>query len=178
MAHDLIFRALRFAAQRHQAQRRKGGREIPYINHPIDVATLLSTVGGVTDPEVLAAALLHDTVEDTDTSLEELTTEFGLVVSSLVAEVTDDCNLPSDERKQRQEIEASQKSPSAKLIRIADKASNVGDIAIHPPPSWSVERRRNYFEWAARVVNGMRGSNAALEAAFDAALVKARASVA
>jgi guanosine-3',5'-bis(diphosphate) 3'-pyrophosphohydrolase len=178
MTLDLVFTALRFAAERHQTQRRKGGREVPYINHPIDVATLLATVAGVSDADVLAAALLHDTVEDTNTTLDELSERFGARIASLVAEVTDNCDLPSDERKRIQEVEAPFKSSDAKLIRIADKTSNVGDIATHPPSSWSLERRRTYFEWAARVVNGMRGTNAALEAAFDAALVKARASVA
>ncbi|MDB4914475.1 MAG: Metal dependent phosphohydrolase [Gemmatimonadetes bacterium] len=178
MSLDAVFSALRFAAERHQAQRRKGGREIPYINHPIDVATLLVTVAGVTDPDLLAAALLHDTVEDTDTTLDELSLLFGEHVASIVAEVTDNCDLPSDERKRIQEVEAPFKSHPARLIRIADKTSNVSDIAIHPPPAWSVERRRSYFEWAARVVGAMRGTNAPLEAAFDAALAKARASIA
>lgn len=177
MTHELIFNALRFAAERHKTQRRKGGREVPYINHPIDVATLLATVAGVTDPEILAAALLHDTVEDTDTTLDEISAQFGETVAAIVAEVTDDCALPSDERKRIQEVEAPFKSHPARLIRIADKTSNIGDIATHPPSSWSLERRRTYFEWGARVVGGMRGTNAALEAEFDATLAKARASV-
>ena len=98
-------------------------------------------------------------------------------MASFVAEVTDDSTLSSDEQKRIQELEAPNKSHSAKLFRIADKTSNVGDIAIHPPPAWSLERRRTYFEWAARVVGGMRGTNAPLEAAFDAAMERARTSV-
>ena len=174
----LLFRALQFAAQKHRHQRRKGGKDIPYINHPIDVATMLATVGGVRDANVLAAALLHDTVEDTDTSPEEITREFGAEIASLVAEVTDDPDLTSAERKIRQEEEAPLKSPGAKLIRLADKTCNVHDITHAPPPSWSLERRAAYFEWADRVVAGLRGSNDALERRFDEYLAIARSSTA
>jgi (p)ppGpp synthase/HD superfamily hydrolase len=173
---ERIFVALRFAAEKHTHQRRKGGKDVPYINHPIGVATLLATVGRVTDTDVLAAALLHDTVEDTDTTPEELETKFGPVISALVAEVTDDPALTSAERKVRQEREAPFKSPKAKLIRLADKICNVHDITYSPPPSWSLERRIAYFDWAERVVAGLRGTNAALEADFDATLARAQMS--
>lgn len=172
---ERIFVALRFAAEKHKHHRRKGGNDVPYINHPIDVATLLATVGRATDADVLAAALLHDTVEDTDTTPEELEQEFGPVISALVAEVTDDAALTSAERKVRQEREAPFNSPKAKLIRLADKTCNVHDITYNPPPAWSLERRIAYFDWAERVVAGLRGTNAALEAEFDATLDRARA---
>ena len=169
-----MFLALEFAAEKHKGHRRKGGKDVPYINHPISVATMLVTVGGVTDPDILAAALLHDTVEDTDTTAEELTEKFGPVISALVAEVTDDPSLTSAERKATQEREAPFKSHKAKLIRLADKTCNVRDITDTPPPSWSDERRLAYFDWAERVVAGLRGTNAALEAEFDAMLLRAR----
>ena len=170
----VVFRAMQFAAERHVLHRRKGGRDIPYINHPIAVATLLATVGGVADPDLLAAALLHDTVEDTATTPGELLEHFGARIAGLVAEVTDDPSLDSAERKATQEREAPFKSPSAKLIRLADKTCNVRDITYHPPHGWSAERRLAYFGWAERVVAGLRGSHEVLEAAFDDALVTAR----
>jgi guanosine-3',5'-bis(diphosphate) 3'-pyrophosphohydrolase len=173
--NDRFFLALRFASKKHTHQRRKGGHDIPYINHPIDVATMLATVGGVTDWDILAAAVLHDTVEDTDTTPGELEREFGPMVTSLVMEVTDDPDITSAERKARQVAEAPLKSPGAKLIRLADKSCNVRDITDNPPPNWSRERRMAYFDWAERVVAGLRGTNAALEAAFDANLARARA---
>ena len=174
---ERIFLALRFAAEKHKGHRRKGGRDIPYINHPIGVATLLATVGGVTDPEILAAAFLHDTVEDTDTTHEELVAAFGPVVAALVAEVTDDPSLDSVTRKQVQEREAPFKSPNARLIRLADKACNIYDIAHEPPPSWSDERRLAYFDWAERVVVALGPTHDALEAEFRSRLAAARALV-
>jgi guanosine-3',5'-bis(diphosphate) 3'-pyrophosphohydrolase len=172
----VVFRAMQFAAERHVHQRRKGGRDIPYNNHPSAVATLLATVGGVTDTEVLAAALLHDTVEDTPTSPQELEELFGTRIASLVAEVTDDPTITGEERKVVQELEAPFKSPAAKLIRLADKTCNVSDITRNPPHTWSVERQVAYFDWAERVVKGLLGSHAALEAAFAEAISAARGS--
>lgn len=175
---ERFFKALQFAARRHTSQRRKGGKDVPYINHPIDVATQLVTVGGISDPAVLAAALLHDTVEDTDTTPQELEHEFGADVAALVAEVTDDDSLTSAERKLKQEVEAPTKSPRAKLIRLADKTCNVRDITNHPPPSWSIERRRAYFDWAGRVVAALGRVHPALEKDFAEALARAKQSVA
>jgi guanosine-3',5'-bis(diphosphate) 3'-pyrophosphohydrolase len=172
-----IFEALQFAARKHTHQRRKGGKDVPYINHPIDVATQLATVGGVTDPELLCAALLHDTVEDTETTNEELLDKFGEAIASLVAEVTDKPGLESQERKERQVAEAPFKSPRAKLIRLADKTCNVRDICRHPPPNWSLERRRAYFDWAERVVNALGDVHPELEKEFREALRVAKASV-
>ncbi len=170
----IVFTALQFAAERHVHHRRKGGRDIPYINHPIAVATLLATVGGVSDPDILAAALLHDTVEDTATTPGELLEHCGARIAGLVAEVTDDPSLGSAERKATQEREARFKSPSAKVIRLADKICNVRDITYHPSHGWSAERKLAYFDWAERVVAGLKGSHAVLEAAFDDALLAAR----
>ena len=159
--------ALRFAAERHRGQRRKGADHRPYIEHPIDVATTLATVAGITDVELLSAALLHDVVEDTPTSLNELETRFGRTVRDLVAEVTDDESLPSSEQKRLQVVRAPGLSHGARLIRIADKLCNVRDIVLNPPPSWSLERRRAYFDWTKQVVDAVRGTHAALEQEFD-----------
>src|SRR5215210_7565453 len=160
----LLLDALRFAAARHRDQRRKGKESSPYINHPIDVAHLLATVGGVTDVEILVAAVLHDTVEDTHTTPAELEELFGPAVRRLVEEMTDDKRLSKAERKRLQIVHAPHISPRAKLIKIADKICNVRDIAASPPIDWTVERRAEYFDWAERVVDGVRGTSEMLEA--------------
>jgi guanosine-3',5'-bis(diphosphate) 3'-pyrophosphohydrolase len=134
----------------------------------------LANEGGVVDIAVLQAAILHDTIEDTDTTAAEIEGEFGATVAKLVLEMTDDMSLPSTERKRRQVEHAPELSPSAKLIKIADKIANVGDIAAHPPPDWTMERRRNYFEWTFAVIAGCRGVSAPLEKRYDEVLAEAR----
>ncbi len=173
-----IFASLQYAARKHRLQRRKSGDETPYINHPISVVETLWSIGGVRDPAVLVAAVLHDTVEDTDATLDEIEAIFGADVRALVAEVTDDKNLPKPERKQLQVERASRLSPGAKLIRLADKAWNVYDVGCTPPADWPHERRVEYLAWTERVVAGMRGCNAALEAHYDSILGEARAQLA
>ena len=128
--------------------------------------------GGVTDVEVLCAALLHDTVEDTATTHEELAEAFGARIARIVAEVTDDKLLPKAERKRLQVEHAATLSPEAKLVKLADKTCNLRDVAVRPPAHWDLARRREYFDWAKRVVDGVRGAHPRLEAAFDAAYSK------
>ena len=177
--HDLplLFRALRFAADHHRDDRRKGADASPYINHPIAVASELVEVG-VEDPEVLAAALLHDTVEDTIATPAEIEGEFGPRVRALVDAVTDDKSLGSRERKRLQEVHAPGLDPNAKLIKIADKICNVRDVGHSPAAGWSLERRREYLDWTERVVAGCRRVNPALEARYDEVLAVARARLA
>ena len=169
----LLFRALAFAAHKHRDQRRKDAQASPYINHPIALAQVLTGEGGVTDIEVLAAALLHDTIEDTATTGEELEREFGGRIAAIVAEVTDDTGLPKAERKRLQIEHAARLSDGAKLVKLADKICNLRDVAERPPAKWDMQRRREYFEWAKRVIDGLRGAPGApmrlLEAAFDRA---------
>jgi guanosine-3',5'-bis(diphosphate) 3'-pyrophosphohydrolase len=135
---------------------------------------LIATVGGVDDIAVLQAAILHDTIEDTDTTPEEIEREFGPDVRSLVVEMTDDMAMPSVKRKQEQITRAAGLSTRAKVIKLADKIANVGDIARHPPPDWTLVRRRNYFDWTAEVIDRVRGTNAALETCYDEVLRQAR----
>jgi len=159
-----ILQAASFAATKHTGQRRKNAAADPYINHPIEVAEHLSSVGGVTDEDMLIAALLHDTVEDTDTTREEIAGLFGENVASLVMECTDDKSLPKEERKRLQIVNAPHKSPGAKQIKIADKTCNLRTLAEDPPADWPLQRRREYFEWAEKVVAGLLGHNEALDA--------------
>lgn len=160
---EVLLRAAAFAAERHRKQRRKGADEDPYINHPIGVAALLASVGGVRDGNVLIAALLHDTVEDTKTTPEELERLFGSEVRALVAEVTDDKKLDKDQRKRRQAEHAPLLSAGAKLIKLADLASNVTELVQRPPEDWSLNRKRKYLDWEDRVAAGCHGVNAPLE---------------
>jgi guanosine-3',5'-bis(diphosphate) 3'-pyrophosphohydrolase len=168
----LLLKALAFAAHTHRDQRRKDAGASPYINHPIALADVLVNEGGVSDIEVLCAALLHDTLEDTDTRQEELVNAFGSRVARVVAEVTDDKSLSSPERKRLQIEHAPKLSPEAKLVKLADKICNLRDIVERPPAKWDVQRRREYFDWAKRVVSGVRGVHPRLEAAFDEAFSK------
>jgi GTP diphosphokinase / guanosine-3',5'-bis(diphosphate) 3'-diphosphatase len=163
----LLLRAVAFAADKHRNQRRKDAEATPYINHPIALANVLKQEGGVDDVAVLAAAILHDTIEDTETTEAELRQLFGNEITGIVLEVTDNKNLEKAERKRLQIEHAAHASPKAKLVKLADKICNLRDIASNPPADWSEERKREYFEWAARVVEGCRGTNARLEAKFD-----------
>jgi guanosine-3',5'-bis(diphosphate) 3'-pyrophosphohydrolase len=164
---SLLLKAATFAADKHRSQRRKDAEASPYINHPLALAHVLADEGGVTDVRVLAAALLHDTVEDTATSPEELEREFGSRIAAIVSEVTDDKNLSKEERKRLQVAKAHSKSDEAKLVKLADKISNLRDILASPPADWSAERKLGYLNWAREVVGGLRGVNARLETAFD-----------
>jgi guanosine-3',5'-bis(diphosphate) 3'-pyrophosphohydrolase len=163
----LILDAAAFAADKHRNQRRKDKGASPYINHPIGLAALLANDGGIADARVLAAALLHDTIEDTEATPAELEERFGTAIKDIVLEVTDDKSLPKAERKQLQVEHAPHISREAKLVKLADKICNLRDILASPPANWPVERKREYFEWANDVVSGLRGTNAALEAIFD-----------
>jgi len=162
-----ILDALQFAAQKHRDQRRKDLEASPYINHPIALAHVLWEEGGVHDAAVIQAALLHDTIEDTETTPEELRTRFGRKVAKIVAEVTDDKNLPKAERKRLQVEHAPHISREAKLVKLADKISNLRDMAAGAPRTWPKSRVREYFDWAKRVVDGLRGVHPRLESIFD-----------
>lgn len=164
----LVMKAAAFAAHKHRFQFRKGEDETPYINHPLAVALTLTEAGGVTDPELIAAALLHDTVEDTETTLDELRQEFGERVSHLVAEVSDDKSLPKEERKRRQVEHAAHISRDAQQLKIADKLCNLREILTNPPADWPASRKREYYDWAKAVVDQIRGANPRLAARFDA----------
>ena len=160
-------KAVEFAAHKHRNQRRKDAPASPYINHPIALAQILRVEGGVDDPAVIAAALLHDTVEDTDTSYQELRGQFGTKVADIVAEVTDTKWLQKGSRKRLQISKASRSTQGAKLVKLADKIANLRDIIASPPADWSLTRKREYFDWAKRVVDEVRGTNLKLERRFD-----------
>jgi len=171
---DLVLRAADFSARRHRRQQRKDEAGSPYINHPIRVACLISSVGGVDDEQVLAAALLHDTVEDTTATPEDITREFGEPVRALVMEVSDDTTLASPDRKRAQVDSAAGLSEGAVLIKLADKISNIQDIIDSPPRGWSLQRRVRYLDWAEAVVDGCPRVNDALESLFRETLASAR----
>jgi GTP diphosphokinase / guanosine-3',5'-bis(diphosphate) 3'-diphosphatase len=165
-ATDLVLRAVAFAAHKHRDQRRKNQEASPYINHPIELATVL-WAEGVHDPVVVAAALLHDTLEDTETTWQELRGEFGEEIADIVGEVTDTKWIKKEARKRLQVARAKHASEAARLVKLADKICNLRDVAAHPPAGWPLERRRQYFDWAKEVVDRLRGTHAALEEKFD-----------
>lgn len=168
-----LLAAAAFAAKKHTGQNRKGKDEEPYINHPLEVANLLASVGGVEDVEVLMAGLLHDTVEDTETTAHDIELRFGKRTAGIVMEVTDDKSLPKAERKRLQVEHAPHLSTGAKLVKLADKISNITDILERPPAGWDDQRRREYVEWGENVVNGVRGTNSELERHFDELIERA-----
>jgi len=163
----IILKALAFAAYKHRDQRRKDVNASPYINHPIALADVLCNEGGITDETVLCAALLHDTVEDTKTTPEELTEKFGKIISGIVMEVTDDKKNDKAERKRLQIEHATYASYQAKLVKLADKISNLRDIVSCPPDGWDIQRKQEYFDWAKKVIDQVRGTNTVLEKIFD-----------
>lgn len=168
--NKLIVKALKFAEHKHRFQCRKDSCKSPYIKHPIDLLSILVNEADITDENVLCAALLHDTIEDTDTSAEELRIVFGEKITNIVLEVTDDKDLPKQERKELQVAHAAHSSPEAKLVKFADKIANVRDIKIDPPQGWDQLRIDEYYAWSKRVIDQLRGTNETLETLFDRAV--------
>ena len=169
-----VFRALKFAALKHRGQQRKDREASPYINHPIAVAEVLWEVGRVREPTTLVAGILHDTLEDTRTTVEELRELFGDQAAAVVSELTDDKSLEKGERKRLQIEHAAHISPAARQVKLADKICNVTDILESPPESWSPERKLGYVEWAEKVVERLRGTNEFMEERFRRLCEEAR----
>jgi guanosine-3',5'-bis(diphosphate) 3'-pyrophosphohydrolase len=163
---SLLFKALAFSAEKHTKQRRKDIDKTPYINHPISLANILAQ-RWVIDENVLCAAILHDTIEDTETTVGELQEHFGEKIASIVLEVTDDKSLEKSVRKQKQVEHAASISHEAKLVKLADKIANITDIINAPPEDWSNDRKKDYFDWAKAVVDNLRGAHQGLEKDFD-----------
>jgi (p)ppGpp synthase/HD superfamily hydrolase len=169
-----LLAAIEFASRKHAAQRRKGDNAAPYINHPLAVAHLLASTGGITDVVTLMAAVLHDTIEDTATTRSELDERFGPTVRAVVEEVTDDKTLDEAVRRALQVEHAASLSPRAKAIKLGDKIDNVRDVTEHPPSQWSRARRIQYLDWTEQVIAGCRGTNDALERLYDDVLRRGR----
>lgn len=170
--HALLLKAIAFAAEKHRHQRRKDPEASPYINHPIDLANVLVQQGRVLDTTVLIAAILHDTLEDTETTPDELAREFGGEVRDIVMEVTDNKQLKKRKRKELQIKHGPHLSTRAKLVKLADKICNLRDVASNPPSRWSLRRQIEYFDWAKAVIDGLRGAHPRLEAVFDEAYAR------
>lgn len=168
-ALPLVMRAAQFAADRHKAQRRRGAAREPYINHLLEVATLLAASTEGRDPDLVIAGLLHDLIEDQGAGADDIARQFGVGVAALVLEVTSDKSLSEDERNRAHILHAAHKSPRARMLRIADLTSNLRALRQSPPADWSIERQREYFRWAHEVVARSRGLSPQLDAAFDEA---------
>ena len=168
-----LLKAISFAAHKHRFQRRKDSDKTPYINHPVNVALTLADAGE-TDQALLLAAILHDTIEDTETTADELEKNFGSEVLGIVLEVTDDKNLPKEERKRLQVVNASHKSDKAKKLKLSDKINNISDIINHPPANWEPQRKLDYLTWAENVMAGLKGSNEQLEKKLEELIEEGR----
>ena len=164
-----LLATIEFAAAKHRNQRRKDAEASPYINHPLQLAHVLATEGGVSDLKTLMAAVLHDTVEDTETTYDELVERFGRKVADVVMEVTDDKALVKADRKRRQVEQAPHMSKRAALVKLADKTCNLRDVAKNPPTGWPLTRKQEYFDWAKEVVDGLPAVSKKMRKAFDAA---------
>jgi len=168
-----VLKAAEAAAHWHSSQKRKGAAAEPYINHLIEVATLVAEATDGQDPHLVAAALLHDAVEDQNIPLSQIASMFGDDVAALVGEVTDDKSLPKLERKRLQAEHAPHKSGRAKILKLADKISNVRALAASPPADWTLERRREYVSWARDVVAGLGDACPHLQQQFELATQQA-----
>ena len=171
---SLFLKALHFAADKHRDQKRKDVDASPYINHPIYVAQILADIGGVDDLGVLAAAVLHDTVEDTEAESADIEREFGARIARIVGEVTDDKSLSKSERKRLQIEHARHMSEEGALVKVADKIANVRDVASNPPADWDAARRKDYLDWAEKVVAKCKPECPELLSYFEESLVNAR----
>ena len=165
--HALLLKAIAFAAEKHRHQRRKDPQASPYINHPIDLTNVLVQEGRVRDTTVLIAAILHDTLEDTETTPDELAAAFGGEVRDIVLEVTDNKKLKRRKRKELQIKHGPHLTRKARLVKLADKICNLRDVAENPPTRWSLKRQIEYFDWAKAVIDNLRGTHPRLEAVFD-----------
>lgn len=170
---DSILDAVIFAARKHQGHVRKDERASPYVTHPLAVARAIYQIGKIHDPIILIAAILHDIIEDTDTTDTEIQERFGEEILSTVLEVTDDKSQMKIIRKQQQVVHSPDLSYGAKIIKLADKLTNCQDILHTPPRDWSIKRRQEYIQWAADVIAQIRNTNPPLEAAFDEMLTQA-----
>jgi GTP diphosphokinase / guanosine-3',5'-bis(diphosphate) 3'-diphosphatase len=173
----MVLKAADAAARWHVHQRRKGAAKEHYINHLLEVATLVAEATDGKDLDLVIAALLHDAIEDCEVPYSLIADAFGADVADLVAEVTDDKRLPKDERKKLQADTAHKKTARAKILKLADKTSNLRALVSSPAPEWSVRRRIEYIEWARKVVAGLRGANAMLEKQFEEAARAAEQSI-
>jgi (p)ppGpp synthase/HD superfamily hydrolase len=173
----LVSEAADLAARRHNGMQRKGRGSEPYINHLAEVANLLAAATDGADAELVAAGWLHDSIEDTETTHDELAQKFSERVAALVVEVTDDMTSPKDRRRQQQIIDAPKKSPGAKLIKIADKISNVRARILPEPSLGEREDLIDYVAWAEKVVAGCRGGNVVLDRSFDDTVKLARSTL-
>ena len=171
----LVSEAAEFAAHRHNGMARKGRGNEPYINHLAEVANLLAAATDGADADLVAAGWLHDTIEDTDTTHAELAQTFSERVASFVVECTDDMSLPKAERRRKQIEDAPHKSAGAKLIKIADKISNIGARIQTDPSNEERDELADYASWAEKVVAGCRGGNPWLDTKFDDAVKAAKA---
>jgi len=162
---EAVLGAAIFATEKHKSQVRSNEKKTPYIIHPIEVADLVMKIGHVYDKDVLITALLHDVMDDTQTTYEQITSLYGTKVSSYLEEMTSKQGLSLKEQKKQQIMQAFRQNPSVAIIKLSDKLSNLKTLATSPPPSWSRDRIDQYFQWAQTVIENLPESNQLLKKA-------------
>ncbi|MFZ9848658.1 MAG: HD domain-containing protein [Flavobacteriales bacterium] len=163
---QLLFKALNYSAEQHKAQRRKGMESVPYINHPIKVTNIITQFIPDASDDLICAAILHDVVEDTDATIDDIKNKFGDAIASIVQEVTDDKSISKAESRRKQIENAPKLSYNAKIIRVCDKISNVRDICGENIPDWDYKTKIEYLNWAEQVVYALDKFHEELQFAF------------
>ena len=172
-----LTQALAFAAEAHANQRRKGAAQEPYLNHLVEVLDLVTQATGGDDVDLLIASLLHDVVEDTNVTEEELTESFGTRVAEIVQANSDDMSLPKDERRRKRIADMPRKAPDARIVKTADVISNIRAIVTSPPAGWTADRKLGYLDGCRQLIDAGRGANAALEKVFDQTVADAERTI-
>ena len=167
----MILKALNFAREKHEGQFRKDEFQRPYIVHPVGVYGLLFNAG-IENEDVLCAALLHDTIEDTNTTFDELAIEFNIEVAGLVGEVTNNPAISKAKQKLMQLEDAPYMTNGARLVRFADKINNLNDIAEFPPVGWDKAKKDRYVEFCKELIPLLNIDNEYLNKKFKEAIKK------
>ncbi|EFO18322.1 hypothetical protein LOAG_10172 [Loa loa] len=164
---SLIIEAVDLAARRHRQQRRKDAAQTPYVNHPIGVAYILTSEGQITDTTTIIAAILHDIVEHTKTTDEEIRKMFGDEIADIVKECTMVRSMKREARMKSELEKASKLSHKAKLVQLADKLNNIRDIERGTPLGWTKQHVTEYIIFAKDLLSKIRGIHGPLESALD-----------
>lgn len=163
----IVLEAVGFAAEGHNGQLRENPEKTPYIIHPIRVTEHLMTIANVHERDILVAALLHDTVEDTKITFADIQKSFGTTAEGYVRELTDNMSLPQEERMKLQIETAPKKSLAAAQIKLADKYDNLKSLQSNPPATWDQKKIDEYFLSAKKVTSSLPAANVPLKKAVD-----------
>jgi (p)ppGpp synthase/HD superfamily hydrolase len=159
---QLIAEATLFAAKAHFGQTRNQNNQIPYIVHPLRVSYLLWNEGNINNAHLLVAALLHDVLEDTEVSRQEIFNKFGSSILTLVEELTDKPKPTAQEEA----LSALKMSKEAKTIKLADRTHNLRDLIDHPPKIWDFEKVSGFLNRSKILFENLRNTHPVLEKCY------------